>query len=91
MENTAQFNSTEKLVLDVFKRHGVSMSRCLQSFRLNYTARFWDPKDRDLLSTAIISLINKGILKQNQAGYIMTDKGSKYLYAERRSQYPGSV
>ncbi|MFC2123962.1 hypothetical protein ACFLU5_04045 [Bacteroidota bacterium] len=91
MENITQFNSTEKLILDVFKRHGVSMSRCLQTPRLNYTARFWDPKDRDLLSTALISLINKGILRQNKAGFIMTYKGSRYLYAERRTQYPASV
>ena len=91
MENIIQFNSTEKLILDVFKRHGVSMSRCLQTPRLNYTARFWDLKDRDMMSTALFTLINKGILKQNMAGYIITDKGSEYLFAERRTQYPASV
>jgi len=86
-----EFNGTERLILKVFKRHGVSVSRCLQTHRLNNTARFWDKKDQELMSIALFTLINKGILVQNKAGYVMTDKGSKFLTQEKRTQYPASV
>ena len=86
-----QFNSTEKKILEAFKRHGVSMSRCMHMPRLNNTARLWDPIDRERMGIALFTLINKGILKPNKAGYIITDNWSKYLHNTERTQYPGSI
>ena len=86
-----EFNRTEKKILETFRRHGISMSRCLQTPRLVNTARQWDTIDRERMSMALYSLINKGILKQNNAGYIITLEGSKYIHDEKRTQYPRSV